>query len=219
MTTGITETSLPGALTLEGRQEDCNLFADIKAADWLGERVGRCTNDVDLKLESSGSRLLDDIRAMDVVNMVLATADEPLDQMTDPISLKWVKSVERVRSGTPVLVQGKAMRFAPPTEQSRTLSDRACLSVGSFAVSTTVYARWMRPQGRGPPVCKAHRSYRVTPKFLNNDHASVASQLARSVEVCSSQRVFDASPACVDQAPPQKRRHAGATRNAPFHGG
>ena len=41
MATGTTETSLPGSLTQEGRQEDCNLFADIKAADWLGERVGR----------------------------------------------------------------------------------------------------------------------------------------------------------------------------------
>lgn len=219
MTTGSTDTSLPGSLTQEGRQEDCNLFADIKAADWLGELVGRHTNDVDLKLESSGSRLLDDIRAMDVVNMVLAAADEPLDQMADPISMKWVKSVEWVRSGTPVLVQGKAMRFAPPTEQPRTLSDRACLSVGSFAVSTTVYARWMRPQGRGPPVCKAHRSYRVTPKFLNNDHASVARQLARSGEVCSNQSVLDATPACVCRARPRKRRHADATRNAPFHGG
>lgn len=219
MTTGSTETSLPGSLTQEGRQEDCNLFADIKAADWLGERVGRHTNDVDLKQESSGSALLDDIRAMDVVNMVLAEADEPLDRMADPISLKWVKSVGWVRSGTSVLVQGKAMRFAPPIEQPRTLSDRACLSVGPFAVSTTVYARWIRPQGRGPPVCKAHRSYRVTLNFLNHDHVSVANQPARSGEACSSQRGFDASPACVDQAPPRKRRHADATRNAPFHGG
>ena len=193
MTTGSTETSLPGSLTQEGRQEDCNLFADIKAADWLGERVGRHTNDVDLKQESSGSALLDDIRAMDVVNMVLAEADEPLDRMADPISLKWVKSVGWVRSGTSVLVQGKAMRFAPPIEQPRTLSDRACLSVGPFAVSTTVYARWMRPQGRGPPVCKAHRSYRVTLNFLNHDHVSVANQPARSGEACSSRCGFDAA--------------------------
>ena len=219
MTTGSTDTSLPSSLTQEGRQEDCNLFADIKAADWLGELVGRHTNDVDLKLESSGSRLLDDIRAMDVVNMVLAAADEQLDQMADPVSLKWVKSVGWVRSGTPVVVPGKAIRVGPPVEQPRALSDRACQSVGPFAVSTTVYARWLRPQGRGPPVCKALRSYRVTPKFLNNDHASVANQPARSGEACSSQRGFAATRACVDQARPRKRRHADATRNAPFHGG
>lgn len=200
MATGTTETSLPGSLTQEGRQEDCNLFADIKAADWLGERVGRHMNDVDLKQESSGSDLLDDIRAMDVVNMMLAEADEPLDRMADPISLKWVKSVGWVRSEIPVVVPGKTIRFAPPTEQPRTLSDRACLSVGSFAVSTTVYARWMRPQGRGPPVCKARRSYRATLKFLNYDHASVADQPARSGEACSSPSVFDATPACCGQA-------------------
>ena len=219
MTTGSTKTSLPGSLTQEGRQEDCNLFADIKVADWLGERVGRHTNDVDLKQESSGSGLLDDIRAMDVVNMVLAAADEPLDRMADPISLKWVKSVGWVRSGIPVVVPGKTIRFAPPTEQPGTLSDRACLSVGPFAVFTTFYARWMRPQGRGPPVCKAHRSHRVTLKFLNHDHASVANQPARSGEACSSQRGFAASPAYVGRARPRKRRHAFATRNAPFHGG
>ena len=219
MTTGSTETSLPGSLTQEGRQEDCNLFADIKAADWLGERVGRHTNDVDLKEESSGSGLLDDIRAMDVVNMVLAEADGPLDQMADPISLKWVKSVGWVRSGTLVIVLGKVIRVGPSTEQPRTLSNRECQSIAPFAVSTTVYAWWMLPQGRGPPVCKANRSYRVTLKFLNHDRASVANQPARSGEACSSQRGFAATPACVDQAPPRKRRHAFATRNAPFHGG
>lgn len=207
---------LPGS---RSRQEDQALFADIKAADWFGKRNGGHTEGRYLQHEPSGSRLLDDIRAMDVVNMVLAEADEPLDRMADPISLKWVKSVGWVRSGIPVVVPGKTIRFAPPTEQPRTLSDRACLSVGPFAVSTTVYARWMRPQGRGPPVCKARRSYRVTLKFLNHDHASVANQPARSGEACSSQRGFDASPACVGRARPQKRRHAGATRNAPFHGG
>jgi hypothetical protein len=193
MTTGSTETSLPGSLTQDGGQEDCNLFADIKAADWLVERVGRHTNDVDLKEESSGSGLLDDIRAMDVVNMVLAEANEPLDRMADPIPLNWVKSVGWVRSGIPVVVPGKTIRFAPPTEQPRTLSDRACLSVGQFAVSTTVYARWMRPQSRGPPVCKARRPYRVTLKFLNYDHASVADHPARSGEACSSRCGFDAA--------------------------
>ncbi len=175
------------------RQEDQALFADIKATDWFGKRNGWHTDGRDLQHEPSGSRLLDDIRAMDVINMVLAEANEPLDQMADPISLKWVKSVGWVRSGTPVVVPGKAIRVGPPVEQPRALSDRACQSVGPFAVSTTVYARWMRPQGRGPPVCKAHRSYRVTTKFLNNDNASVASQPARLGGVCSSQSVFDAA--------------------------
>jgi len=223
MTTVGPETSLPGSLTQEGRQEDHNLFADIKAADWLDARDGSHTNGQGLRHRSSGSVLLDDIRAMDAINTVRsrcrAEADEPLDQMADPISLKWVKSVGWVRSGTLVIVLGKVIRVGPSTEQPRTLSNRECQSIAPFAVSTTVYAWWMLPQGRGPPVCKANRSYRVTLKFLNHDRASVANQPARSGEACSSQRGFAATPACVDQAPPRKRRHAFATRNAPFHGG
>jgi hypothetical protein len=211
---------LPGCRSLH---EDQALFADIKAADWLGERDGRHTDDLDLKQESSGSRLLDDIRAMDVVNMVRsrcrAEADEPLDHMADPIFLKWVKGVGWVRSLTPVVAPRKAIRVGHLTEQPRHLSDRTYRSAKRLGRPAAARTRWMLPQGPAPPTWKAIRKYRVTLKFLNHDHASVASQLARSVEVCSSQRVFDASPACVDQAPPQKRRHAGATRNAPFHGG
>ena len=221
MTTASPETSFPGSRT----QEDRNLFADIKTADWLDARNGLHINGQGFQQGSSGSILLDDIRAADAVNTIRAHSDEPdeqRDQMevrADPIFLKWVKGVGWVRSGTPVVVPGEAKRVGPPTEQPRALSDGACQSVEPFAVSTAARTRWMLPQGPAPPTWKAIRKYRGTPKFLNNDHASVGSQLACSVEVCSSQRESGAIQAYDGQAPLRKRRHAVATRNAPFHGG
>ena len=149
---------LPGSRSLH---EDQALFADIKAVDWLGERDGRHTDNLDLKQESSGSRLLDDIRTVDVVNMVRsrcrAEADEPLDQMADLISLKWVKSVGWVRSGIPVVVPGKAISAAPPAEQPRHLSDRTYQSAKRLGRPAAARTRWMLPQGPAPPPWKANR--------------------------------------------------------------
>lgn len=225
MTTASPETSLPGPLTQVGRQEDCNLFADIKTADWLDARNGLHINGQGFQQGSSGSILLDDIRAADAVNTIRAHSDEPDEQgdqmavRADPIFLKWVKGVGWVRSWTPVVAPGKAIRVGHLTEQPRHLSDRTYRSAKRLGRPAAARTRWMLPQGPAPPTWKAIRKYRVTLKFLNHDHASVANQPARSGEACSSQRGFDASPACVGRAPPQKRRHAGATRNAPFHGG
>lgn len=159
MTNDNPETSLPGPCS---QQEDQALFVDIKAADWLGERNGWHTDGLDLQQESSGSRLLDDIRAMDAVNMVRSRcrteADEPLDRMAAPIFLKWVKGVGWVRSGTPVVAPPKGVRVGLTAERQRPRSDGTYpKSIKTFSVSTTAYARWMRPQGRAPPFCKVNR--------------------------------------------------------------
>lgn len=173
MTTASPETSFPGSLTQEGRQEDRNLFADIKAADWLDERNGLHTNGQGSRQVSSGSILLDDIRAADAVNTMRAQSDEPdepRDQMAvraDPIFLKWAKGVGWVRSWALVVVPGKAMRVGPPTEQPRHLSDRTYQSAKRLGRPAAARTRWMLPQGPAPPTWKAIRKYRVTPKCLN----------------------------------------------------
>lgn len=143
------------------QQDDQDLFADVKAADLIYDLSRWCIEGEYFQLGPSGSNLLDDIRAADAVNAIRARSNEPdeqRDQMAvqaDPIVLKWVKGFGWVRSGIPVVAPRKAIRIGPPIEQPRALSDGACRSVGPFAVSTTVYARWMLPQGPAPPILKA----------------------------------------------------------------
>ncbi|MFY0624138.1 MAG: hypothetical protein JXQ89_20835 [Pelagimonas sp.] len=164
MTTASPETSFPGSLTQEGRQEERNLFADIKAADWLDARNGLHTNGQVLRHGSSGSILLDDIRAADAVNTIRAQGDEPdepRDQMAvraDPIFLTWMNGVGWIWYGIPVAPPQKGVRVVLTAERQRPRSDGTYpKSIKPFSASTTIYARWMRPQGRAPPFRKAHR--------------------------------------------------------------
>lgn len=145
------------------QQEDESLFADIKASDWLVARNVRRISGQDLKQGSSGSILLDDIRAAGAMHKISARIDEPNerhDQITaraDPIFLTWVKSAGWVRPGTLLVTPPKGVHVELIAELQIALPDGACQSAKPFAVSLAAYVRWMLPQGPATPIWKANR--------------------------------------------------------------